>query len=139
MYSRSGSSGLRGLVLGRISSRSIEWSHLSATLKTEWGCRYSGLHMKMDTSFFPFKSELTLSPIQEVRLSSAVTTVAHYTSRRDLQDRTMRRTPRRIDSHLCNLDPRAYRESVNRMESCVHSSKLNLVAFASCQSRSRMW
>ena len=68
-------------------SRSLGWSHLSAILKTEWGCETN---------------------------------------------------PRRIDSHPCSLDPRAYQESANRMESCVHSNKINPVILFPRQSRSRV-
>jgi len=35
--------------------------------------------------------------------------------------------PRQIDSHPCSLDPRACRESANRMGSCAHNSRINPV------------
>jgi len=64
-------------------SRSLEWSHLSAMLETEW-------------------------------------------------DRET--NPRRIGSRPCNPDPRAYQESASRMESCVHSSKIDPVILFPLQS-----
>ena len=42
--------------------------------------------------------------------------------------------PHQIDSRPCNRDPRAYQESVNRMESCARSSKINPVVFFPRQS-----
>jgi hypothetical protein len=47
--------------------------------------------------------------------------------------------PRRIDSHPCNLDPRACRESVNRMGSCARSSRTDPVVLFSGQSRLEEW
>ena len=47
--------------------------------------------------------------------------------------------PRQIDSHPCNLDPRACRESVSRMGSCARSSRIDPVVLFSGQSRLEEW
>ena len=39
-------------------------------------------------------------------------------------------SPRRIDSRPCNLDPRAYQESANQVESCARNNIIHLAVFS---------